>query len=156
MHVGADGLLDFTSLDPAMLNPVLRYRTGDAGELVPCPCGRPGPAMRVLGRRDNVVQVRGLGLHVDELLARVEREPGVTRAQVLVTEQGGRASGVDVLVLGELPDPDALRRELLSATFTLSTAFVHDPENVRVRVVDALISNDRTGKTAGFAVREEL
>ncbi|WP_282203181.1 hypothetical protein [Kitasatospora fiedleri] len=59
-------------------------------------------------------------------------------------------------MLGELPDPDALRRELLSATFTLSTAFVHDPENVRVRVVDALISNDRTGKTAGFAVREEL
>ncbi|MGX4733674.1 AMP-binding protein [Kitasatospora griseola] len=154
VHVSDDGLLDFTSLDPAMLNPVLRYRTGDAGELTSCPCGRTGPAMRVLGRRDNVVQVRGLGLHVDELLARVEREPGVTRAQVVITEQGGRAQQVDVLVLGTLPDPAALRRELLSATFTLSTAFVHDPEHVRVRVVDALIGNDRTGKTAGFVVRE--
>jgi phenylacetate-CoA ligase len=103
------------------------------------------------------VQVRGLGLHVDELLARVEREPGVGRAQVLVTERGGRAQSVDVLVLGALP-PDraeALRRELLSGTFTLSTAFVHDPEQVRVRVVDALVSNERTGKTAGFVVREE-
>ncbi|MFE1319518.1 phenylacetate--CoA ligase family protein [Kitasatospora phosalacinea] len=155
VHVDDGGLLDFTSLDPAMLNPVLRYRTGDAGELVTCPCGRPGPAMRVLGRRDNVVQVRGLGLHVDELLARVEREPGVVRAQVLITEQGGRARSVDVLVLGEPPDPEALRRELLSGTFTLSTAFVHDPEHVRVRVVDALVSNERTGKTAGFVVREE-
>ncbi|MFJ5229405.1 phenylacetate--CoA ligase family protein [Kitasatospora sp. NPDC088391] len=155
VHVGADGLLDFTSLDPAMLNPVLRYRTGDAGELGPCPCGRPGPAMRVLGRRDNVVQVRGLGLHVDELLERVEREPGVTRAQVLITERGGRAGRVEVLVLGALPDPEALRRELLSSTFTLSTGFVHDPENVVVRVVDALVSNERTGKTAGFVVREE-
>ncbi|MGW4378471.1 AMP-binding protein [Kitasatospora sp. NPDC004531] len=155
VHVGDGGLLDFTSLDPAMLNPVLRYRTGDAGELTACGCGRPGPAMRVLGRRDNVVQVRGLGLHVDELIARVEREPGVTRCQVVITEQGGRARRVDVLVLGALPDPDALRRELLSATFTLSTAFVHDPEHVQVRVVDALIGNERTGKTAGFVVREE-
>ncbi|WP_073809405.1 AMP-binding protein [Kitasatospora sp. CB01950] len=154
VHVGDGGLLDFTSLDPAMLNPVLRYRTGDAGELTACPCGRPGPAMRVLGRRDNVVQVRGLGLHVDELLARVEREPGVVRAQVVITEQGGRAQRVDVLVLGTLPDPNALRRELLSATFTLSTAFVHDPEHVEIRVVDALIGNERTGKTAGFVVRE--
>ncbi|MEV4556793.1 AMP-binding protein [Kitasatospora sp. NPDC049285] len=158
VHVGEGGLLDFTSLDPAMLNPVLRYRTGDAGELVSCPCGRPEPAMRVLGRRDNVVQVRGLGLHVDELLARAEAEPGVTRGQVLITEQAGRALRVEVLLLaaaGAQVDTESLRRELLSSTFTLSTGFVHDPENVRVRVVDALVSNDRTGKTAGFVVREE-
>ncbi|MET8701333.1 AMP-binding protein [Kitasatospora sp. NPDC004723] len=156
VHAGPDGLLDFTTLNPEMLNPVLRYRTGDAGELTDCPCGRPGRAMRVLGRRDNVVQVRGLGLHVDELVARAEREPGVSRAQVVITEDGGRATGVDVLLLA---DPDtavdaaALRAELLSATFTLSTAFQHDPEHVTVRVTDALVSNDRTGKTASLVVR---
>ncbi|MEU9132053.1 AMP-binding protein [Kitasatospora sp. NPDC048540] len=157
VHVGEGDLLDFTTLNPDMLNPVLRYRTGDAGELTSCPCGRAGAAMRVLGRRDSVVQVRGLGLHVNELIARVEREPGVSRAQVLITEAKGRASGVDVLLLtgqGAAVDLDGLRRELLSATFTLSTAFLHDPESFRVLAVDALVSNDRTGKTADFVVRE--
>lgn len=159
VHVGEDGLLDFTTLNPDMLNPVLRYRTGDAGELVPCPCGRPGPAMRVLGRRDSVVQVRGLGLHVDDLVERAEAEPGVTRAQVVITEQRGRATGVDVLVLtdGEAaPDlADRLRSELFGSTFTLSTAFVHDPASFQVRVVDSLNTNDRTGKTSSFLVRED-
>ncbi|MFC9330133.1 AMP-binding protein [Kitasatospora sp. NPDC057015] len=158
VHAGPDELLDFTTLNPDMLNPVLRYRTGDAGRIVSCPCGRPGRAMRVLGRRDSVVQVRGLGLDVDEVIARAEREPGVARAQVLITEQRGRATGVDVLLLtgrGAAPDLDRLRRELLSATFTLSTAFQHDPESFRVRAADVLISNDRTGKTSNLVVREE-
>ncbi|GAA3398755.1 phenylacetate--CoA ligase family protein [Streptomyces roseoviridis] len=157
VHVGEDQLLDFTTLNPEMLNPVLRYRTGDAGRLEPCPCGRPGRAMRVLGRRDSVVQVRGLGLHVDEVITRVEREPGVSRAQVVITEAGGRAAGVDVLLLtapGADVDAERLRKEILSGTFTLSTAFQHDPENFRVRPVTELISNDRTGKTAHLVVRE--
>ncbi|GAA4985587.1 phenylacetate--CoA ligase family protein [Kitasatospora paranensis] len=158
VHVGPDDRLDFTTLNPEMLNPVLRYRTGDAGRLVACPCGRPGRAMQVLGRQDSVVQVRGLGLDVAEVVARAEREPGVSRAQVLITHQGGRVGTVEVLLLadrGATVDIERLRRELLSATFTLSTAFQHDPQSFQVRQVDGLISNDRTGKTATFVVREE-
>ncbi|NRQ38588.1 AMP-binding protein [Nonomuraea sp. NN258] len=159
VHLDADGLMDFTTLNPDMLNPVLRYRTGDAGEFTACPCGRPGRTLRVLGRRDSVVQVRGLGLHVDDLLARAEREPGVTRAQVVVTQRRGRVATVDVLLLtGQDAPPglaEGLRRELMSATFTLSTAFQHDPESFRVVTADALISNERTGKTAGLVVRDE-
>ncbi|MFD5463411.1 AMP-binding protein [Kitasatospora sp. NPDC127059] len=159
VHADADGLLDFTSLDPAMLNPVLRYRTGDAGELTACPCGHPEPAMRVLGRRDSVVQVRGLGLDVDELIARAERTPGVARAQVVLTERAGRATGVELLVVpaGPAPAPDVerLRTELFTATFTLGTAFQHDPGSFRVRPVAELVSNGRTGKTAALVVREE-
>ncbi|WP_030239026.1 AMP-binding protein [Streptomyces sp. NRRL S-350] len=171
VHADADGLLDFTTLDPEVLNPVLRYRTGDAGGLTTCPCGRPEPAVRIAGRRDSVVQVRGLGLDVDELIARAEREPGVARAQVVLTERGGRATGVEVLVLTGRPDPgpgpgagsspdsaadvERLRKELFAATFTLSTAFQHDPESFRVRPVDELVSNGRTGKTAALVVREE-
>ncbi|MER7667642.1 AMP-binding protein [Kitasatospora sp. NPDC096128] len=159
VHTGDHGLLDFTALDPAVLNPVLRYRTGDAGELTACPCGRPEPAMRVLGRRDSVVQVRGLGLDVDELVARAERAPGVARAQVVLTERGGRATGLELLVVaaGPAPAPDLprLRTELLTATITLGTAFQHDPGSFRVRPVDELVSNDRTGKTAALVVREE-
>jgi phenylacetate-coenzyme A ligase PaaK-like adenylate-forming protein len=159
VHVGDGNLLDFTTLDPEMLNPVLRYRTGDAGELTQCPCGEPGPAMRILGRRDSVVQVRGLGLHVDDVVARAESQPGVARAQVVITEQRGRATGVEVLLLTSrdaVPDlAEQVRTELFGSTFTLSTAFVHDPDSFRVRVVDTLLTNSRTGKTASFLVREE-
>ncbi|GAA2296032.1 hypothetical protein GCM10010149_50430 [Nonomuraea roseoviolacea subsp. roseoviolacea] len=158
VHVGEDELLDFTTLNPDMLNPVLRYRTGDAGRFVACPCGAEGRALRILGRRDSVVQVRGLGLHVDDIVAQAEREPGVSRAQVVVTEQRGRVATVEVLLLagGDAPPSlaERLRRDLMAATFTLSTAFQHDPESFRVRVVDALVSNERTGKTASFVVQE--
>jgi phenylacetate-coenzyme A ligase PaaK-like adenylate-forming protein len=159
VHVGPDELLDFTTLNPDMLNPVLCYQTGDAGRLVACACGRPGPAMQVLGRRDSVVQVRGLGLHVDDIIAQVEREPGVSQAQILITERQGRVSKVDIMLLaddGAPPDlTERLRRELMSATFTISTGFQHDPESFQVNQVEALIANDRTGKTANFVVREE-
>jgi phenylacetate-CoA ligase len=159
VHVGDEGVLDFTTLNPDMLNPVLRYRTGDAGELTLCPCGRQDLAMRVVGRRDSVVQVRGLGLHVDDIVGRAESDPGVARAQVLITEQRGRVSGVEVRVLATADATPGLegrlRDDLFGSTFTLSTAFVHDPESFQVRVADALVANERTGKTANFLVREE-
>ncbi|MEY9893733.1 phenylacetate-coenzyme A ligase PaaK-like adenylate-forming protein [Catenulispora sp. MAP5-51] len=166
VHVGPDELLDFTTLNPEMLNPVLRYQTGDAGQIVDCPCGQPGGtgAMRVLGRRDSVVQVRGLGLHVDDIVAQAERQAGVSRAQVVITENHGRALSVEVLVLAGVDagadadaqvDTEQLRKDLLSSTFTLSTAFLHDPGNFRVTVTDTLVSNDRTGKTSNFVVREQ-
>ncbi len=159
VHVGADELLDFTTLNPDMLNPVLRYQTGDAGRFVRCDCGREDRALRILGRRDSVVQVRGLGLHVDDIVAQVEREPGVSRAQILITEQRGRVSTVDVLLLTDRNAPpdlaERLRGDLMSSTFTISTAFQHDPRSFRVTVVDSLITNERTGKTATFVVREE-
>ncbi|MEU4679105.1 AMP-binding protein [Micromonospora sp. NPDC023737] len=158
VRVGENELLDFTTLNPEMLNPVLRYQTGDAGEFVDCPCGN-GRAMRVLGRRDSVVQVRGLGLHIDDIIARAEREPGVSRAQVVITEQGGRAVAVELLLLVSSGfDADAtqrLRQELLSSTFTLSTAFAHDPQSFQVKAADSLITNERTGKTANFVQREQ-
>ncbi len=116
--------------------------------------------MRILGRRDSVVQVRGLGLHVDDIVARAEADPGVARAQVLITEQRGRVSGVEVRVLADRrrrrPTSNAgCARSLFGSTFTLSTAFVHDPDSFQVRVADALVTNERTGKTANFLVREQ-
>lgn len=155
VHFGDDQLLDFTTLNPDMLNPVLRYQTGDAGQFVECACGQ-GKAMRILGRRDSVVQVRGLGLHVDDIVAQAEKEPGVARAQVLITEQAGRVSTVDVLLLAQPGfDTERLRKQLQASTFTLSTAFQHDPDSFQVKVVDSLIANDRTGKTSNFVVRDQ-
>lgn len=157
VHVGDDELLDFTTLNPEMLNPVVRYQTGDAGEFTDCPCGQ-GQAMRILGRRDSVVQVRGLGLHVDDIIAQVEREPGVARAQIVITSQRDRVSTVEVLLLPgagwENGTAERLRQELLSSTFTLSTAFLHDPQSFQVKAAESLIANERTGKTANFVLRE--
>jgi phenylacetate-coenzyme A ligase PaaK-like adenylate-forming protein len=158
VHVDDDELLDFTTLNPDMLNPVLRYRTGDAGRFVDCPCGN-GPVMQILGRRDSVVQVRGLGLHVDDIIAQVEQDPAVSQAQIVITALNERVSTVEILIRpaeGAGPDDaERIRRELAATTFTISTAFLHDPENFRVQLVDALISNERTGKTANFVMRDQ-
>ncbi len=93
--VGDDEMLDFTSLNPRALNPVLRYRTGDAGQVVTCSCGRPG-ALRVLGRRDGLVKFRGHLVNVDDMVGDLGRIRGVGRAQLLVKEfadPGQRARG---------------------------------------------------------------
>jgi phenylacetate-CoA ligase len=50
---------------------------------------------------------------------------------------------------------ERIRKELFTGTFTLSTAFQHDPDSFQVVVADTLITNDRTGKTANFLVRED-
>src|SRR5205823_738990 len=82
---------------------------------------------------DSVVQVRGLGLHVDDIIAQVEREPGVSRAQIVITQRQERVSTVDVLLLTDrdaVPDlAERIRKDLMSATFTISTAFQHDPQS---------------------------
>jgi phenylacetate-coenzyme A ligase PaaK-like adenylate-forming protein len=159
VSAGADNALDFTTLNPEMLNPVLRYRTGDAGEITHCSCGHPAPAFRVHGRRDSVVQVRGLGLHVDDIVSRAEAHAGVARAQIVINQECGRATGVDLRLLTDAGAGDdlaeELRTEIFGSTFTLSTAFVHDPRAFRVQVVPSLETNPRTGKTANFVVKQD-
>jgi phenylacetate-CoA ligase len=63
-----------------------------------------------------------------------------------------------LLLTDQAATPDLaerLRKELMGGTFTLSTAFQHDPDSFQVTVVDALVSNDRTGKTSNFVTREQ-
>ena len=151
-------MLDVTSLKPHGLNPVLRLRTGDAGEWVSCPCGRPGPALRVLGRRMGAVKFRGLLLDVDGLVADVAGHPGVSRAQIVITEHAAHGASAEVLVV---PSRDAagdlaarVREHILaSAIGRACTAFRTDPEALAVRLVDSVISNERTGRAADLVVR---
>lgn len=132
VRVGENELIDFTSLNPHVLNPVLRYQTGDAARFTACPCGAVAPALQVLGRRDGVVKFRGTLLHVDDLVVDVAAKPGVARAQLVVSAWPDRASSLD-----------------------LNNLFTHDPEAFRVRIVDALVRNERTGKTPNLVVRQE-
>jgi len=157
VHFGEDDLLDFTSLKPHGLNPVLRYRTGDAGRLVTCTCGDPGPALQVLGRRDGLVKFRGHLVNVADLVDQVSGVDGVHRAQLVVHEYEDRGSMLEVLVLAGQDGAavaDRVREHILASAFGPSIVFQRNPDSLRVSVVDALVSNERTGKTANLVVRQ--
>lgn len=160
VHVGENQMLDFTSLKPNGLNPILRYQTGDAGEWVTCTCRESGPALRVLGRRDGEVKFRGLLLNADTLTAEVSAQPGVSQVQLVLTEYASRGSTLEVLIVpardaaGELAE--RVRDHILGSAFGgPSTAFHRDPEALVVRLVEDLISNERTGKTSKLVQRRE-
>ncbi|GIG64490.1 AMP-binding protein [Phytomonospora endophytica] len=154
VHIGPDQLIDFTSLKPHGLNPVLRYQTGDAGEWVVCRCGEPGPALRLLGRRDGIVLFRGFGLDVDATIGDLSVQPGVSRIQLRMTTFETRLDHLEILVV---PARDAasdlaerLRAHILSGGFGPGVLFQNDPSSFEVRLIDAAITNERTGKSANL------
>jgi phenylacetate-CoA ligase len=63
MTDGAAGELVLTHLRHRAA-PLLRFRTRDHVEVrtTPCPCGRPGPRIRCIGRTDDMVIVRGVNV----------------------------------------------------------------------------------------------
>jgi phenylacetate-CoA ligase len=155
VHFGEDELMDFTSLKPDGLNPVLRYRTGDAGRVVPCPCGVTG--LQVLGRRDGLVKFRGHLVNVADLVTQVSGVAGVQRAQLVVHTYADRGAVLEVLLLAARDAGDVagrVREHIVSSAFGPSIVFQRVPESLRVTVADALISNDRTGKTANLVTRQ--
>jgi phenylacetate-CoA ligase len=63
MEDGATGELVLTHLRHRAA-PLLRFRTRDHVEVrtAPCPCGRPGPRIRCIGRTDDMLIVRGVNV----------------------------------------------------------------------------------------------
>jgi phenylacetate-CoA ligase len=155
--VDQDEMLDFTCLGPDVLNPVLRYQTGDAGRLVECACGRPGRAVQVLGRRDGLIKFRGHLVNVADLIADVQARPGVARAQLVVKEPTDGGSVLEVLLLKNAdagPDLAArVREHIVGSAFGPSIVFQRNPHSLEVTVVDALIGNHRTGKIPNLVRR---
>jgi phenylacetate-CoA ligase len=153
---GDDEMLDFTTLNPEGLNPVLRYRTGDAGRLVDCPCGRAGRAFQVLGRRDGLIKFRGHLVNVDDLVRDVATVAGVARAQLVVKEFTDRGSVLEVRVLAAgsagADLADRVHRHLLGSAFGPSVVFQRNADALEVSVVAALIGNERTGKVPNLVV----
>ena len=160
VNVGAGQMLDFTSLKPHGLNPVLRYQTGDAGEWVTCPCGVADRALRILGRRDGQFKFYGVLIGVDDLIAEVTARPGVAEAQLVLTEHDDERHTLGVLLIpspGAGPDlAERVRAQLLNAAFGgPGTVFQRFPDALTVRVVDAPIANPRTGKVSALVQRRE-
>jgi phenylacetate-CoA ligase len=61
---GAGGELVWTHVGREA-SPLLRYRSGDLARVwtAPCPCGRPGLRLRIDGRSDDMIRVRGANVH---------------------------------------------------------------------------------------------
>jgi phenylacetate-coenzyme A ligase PaaK-like adenylate-forming protein len=150
VSVGEEEMLDFTCLGQQVLNPVLRYRTGDAGRIVSCTCGDARPALQVLGRRDGLIKFRGHLLNVADFVADVGAQPGVARAQLAVQELPDGNSVLEVLLLADAaagPDlADRVRAHIVGSAFGPSIVFQRSPHSLKVNVVDTLIGNARTGK----------
>ena len=83
-----DGELLVSTLHERAITPLLRYRTGDTGEFVHCPCGSDRPALRLLGRLDDVLSFRGARFSRSELVALACSVEEVVAADVLVLDAG--------------------------------------------------------------------
>jgi len=156
--IGDEHMLDFTCLGTDVLNPVLRYRTGDAGQIVSCPCGNSRPALQVLGRRDGLIKFRGHLVNVADLIADAGSRPGVARAQLLVKEfsDGGRVLEILLLATGDASPTVAtqVREHIVGSAFGPSIVFQRNPRSLEVTVVESLIGNERTGKIPNLVIRQ--
>ncbi|WP_320672076.1 phenylacetate--CoA ligase family protein [Patulibacter defluvii] len=111
---GVRGEVVVSDLDRELL-PLIRYRTGDMVEVhrSPCPCGRPGPRLSVLGRRKNELRLGGRPLHEMELHAAVDAVVGerLHDWRLDVRDNGLPEVGATLTVEGEEPaDGDAAGR----------------------------------------------
>jgi hypothetical protein len=93
------------------------------------------------------------------MIAGVAAQAGVAQVQLVITEYAARGSTLEVLVVPARDAADDLagrvRAHILTAGFGgPSTAFHRDPEALRVRLVEDLIANERTGKTSGLIQRQ--
>ena len=87
---GALGELVLTNLG-RWAQPALRYRTGDIVRLDRTPCGCGSGFIRfpggVLGRADDMIQVRGVNVYPSAVESIVREEPGIQEFQVDVEKQ---------------------------------------------------------------------
>lgn len=64
---GQPGVFTLTHLGPKAM-PLVRYLTRDMIRVVPCVCGRPEPAVELLGRQDEIAEYGGKQLYASEIL----------------------------------------------------------------------------------------
>jgi phenylacetate-coenzyme A ligase PaaK-like adenylate-forming protein len=98
---GTPGELVFTTPTKQAL-PLLRYRSGDIASLhrERCPCGRTLVRMsKVLGRRDDMLVIRGVNVYPSEVEAVVLARPGLEPHYLLVVDR--RTPAAELIVCCE-------------------------------------------------------
>ena len=108
---GRPGELVFTTVTKEAL-PLLRYRTGDIASLTRgrCGCGRTLVRMsKVLGRRDDMLVVRGVNVYPSEVEAVVVGRAELAPHYLLVVDE--RQPVTELIVCCESDDPDGVGRD---------------------------------------------
>ena len=122
---GASGELVWTHVGRDA-SPLLRYRSADLGRvwIEPCPCGRQGLRLRIEGRRDDMIRVRGANVHPQAVGALLGERPRLGR-YAIVAEGDPIEPPLRVLVeasgvaRAELEDLEEELRRKLGAAVTL-------------------------------------
>jgi phenylacetate-CoA ligase len=112
---GARGELVWTHLEREA-SPLLRYRSADLARVwtKPCACGRTEPRLRIDGRRDDMIRVRGANVHPQAVGAVLGARPAFGRYAV-VADGDPVAPPLRVVVEA----PDAAREERAAAEHEL-------------------------------------
>ncbi len=102
--VGSPGVLTITSLVHEVM-PLVRYVTGDLIEMspTPCPCGRPTPTIKVLGRATEMIQMAGKTITPADLVDACYEFLSTVGARVFFVVVLKR--GIEVLVERPTPMP---------------------------------------------------
>ncbi|MEJ7705045.1 MAG: hypothetical protein WKF47_15960 [Geodermatophilaceae bacterium] len=147
-----DGQVVVTNLHPECLNPVVRYRIGDRGEMVHCPCGRSEPALRVLGRDDPQVKFLSILVAPQEIAQVALADADVTEVQVTLFGHGSPGERIQLRIKTDSAvNHDALaarvRHRVLTDVYRLGYEVADAPHTFDVLVTDRFEINDRSGKT---------
>jgi phenylacetate-coenzyme A ligase PaaK-like adenylate-forming protein len=147
-----DGTILVTNMNPRCVNPLLRYRVGDLGEFVTCPCGQRNTALKVLGRADSQVKFISILLTPEEIAETAREVVGVRDVQLTFLGHGQPDEALEIRLLarpGDSPSQvaDQVRRRVLNKVYRLRAVVDRAPEALSVKVVDRLDVNRRTHKT---------
>jgi phenylacetate-CoA ligase len=113
LPIGETGELVITTLTKQAL-PMIRYRTRDITRLCdePCPCGRTHlRIMRVTGRDDDMLIIRGVNVYPSQVEAVLVGFPGLTPYyQIVLSREGALdAMTIEVECIAGTPDDAAFR-----------------------------------------------
>src|SRR3979409_1981194 len=114
LPAGETGELVITTLTKQAL-PMLRYRTRDITRLIeePCACGRPHRRMmRVMGRSDDMLIIRGVNVYPSQVEAFLVGFPGLAPHYQLVLTREGPMDAITIEV--ELAPPAPLDQAALT------------------------------------------
>lgn len=112
--------------------PLIRFKTGDVSMLIdePCRCGRRTPRLGpILGRKQQMMKVRGTSLYPQAVFAALDEIPQVGEYYLEITSDSDLSDTL-VVHLGAhaaLPSPDWIR-EQLQARLRVTPVIAIDPE----------------------------
>lgn len=139
-----DGELLVSTLHERAITPVLRYRTGDIGEFVQCPCGSPTPGVRLLGRLDDVLSFRGARFSRSELAELAMSVEEVAHADAVVLDAGLPTERLRLRVtlrdglLADRYQVEWIKECVLGRHLTLSRVLDEAQESVEVVAADGI------------------